>query len=97
MLKLLKLADWLESYAQSMELNVWTSTTIHKIDRNPDGKGWVVHVTRADGSSRDLNPKNVVFAHGFGGGVPNLPVYPGQASRFEHTLSNTRLINGHTG
>ncbi|EJD04564.1 FAD/NAD-binding domain-containing protein [Fomitiporia mediterranea MF3/22] len=72
-----KLADWLEFYANSMELNVWTSSTIENIQQNPSGKGWTVSVKRADGSIRVFNPRHIVFAHGFGGGVANLPKFPG--------------------
>ena len=63
-----------------MELNVWLSTTIEKIDESPDGKGWIIHVKRADGTTRALKPRSLIFAHGFGGGVPNMPHYPGQVS-----------------
>ncbi|KIM76995.1 hypothetical protein PILCRDRAFT_796588 [Piloderma croceum F 1598] len=72
-----KLADWLESYAQSLELNVWTSSVVLKASQDPSTRHWFVTVKRADGSERVLHPHHLVFAVGFGGGGPNMPVYPG--------------------
>jgi len=71
-----KLADWLESYAHTMELNIWLSTTIDSIKEVP-GKGWSVVVKRGDGTTRTFAPRHIVFAHGFGGGKANMPKYPG--------------------
>ncbi|KAI5122701.1 hypothetical protein M0805_009754 [Coniferiporia weirii] len=72
-----KLADWLESYAKSMELDIWLSSTIDKVEKDPSGKDWSVTVKRSDGSTRSFKPRHVIFAHGFGGGLPNMPSYPG--------------------
>ena len=73
----LQLADWLESYAKSMELNIWTNSTVEKLVPNPKQDGWSVIVKRGDGSTRTLKTGHVVFAHGFVGGVPKMPSYPG--------------------
>ncbi|KIM92256.1 hypothetical protein PILCRDRAFT_810309 [Piloderma croceum F 1598] len=72
-----KLADWLESYAQSLELNVWTSSVVLKASQDASTNHWSVTVKRVDGSERILHPHHLVFAVGLGGGVPNMPVYPG--------------------
>ncbi|KAL5534810.1 hypothetical protein ACEPAG_1274 [Sanghuangporus baumii] len=77
-----KLADWLESYAQTMELNVWTSATIEKLQKNQSGNDWSVAIKRSDGTTRTFKPRHVIFAHGFGGGVANIPQYPGM-DKFE--------------
>ena len=76
-----------------MELNIWNSSKIQKIERDSAGKGWVVKVTRADGSNRDLKPRHIVFAHGFGGGLPNMPQYPGQVSFWRHPIQVSRHDN----
>ena len=60
-----------------MEINVWTSTTIEKLVQNPNKDGWSVFVKRADGKTRTFKPGHVIFAHGIGGGLPNMPSYPG--------------------
>jgi len=78
----LKLADWLESYAHSLELNVWTSATVTSIERETgdSGKRWTVQVERQDGRKRVFKVDHVVLALGFSGGIPRIPDIPGQVS-----------------
>ncbi|KAM5344458.1 hypothetical protein ACJ41O_012994 [Fusarium nematophilum] len=71
-----KLADWLESYAHIMELNVWTGTTVEKADYDDKNKIWTVTVRRGDGSERTIKPRHVVFATGQSGD-PIIPSFPG--------------------
>jgi cation diffusion facilitator CzcD-associated flavoprotein CzcO len=73
------LADWLESYAKNMELNIWTSSTVTSATPD-DSKKWIVKVTRGDGRERTFKVNHVVFATGFGGGAINFPTFPGQES-----------------
>lgn len=72
-----KLGDWFESYASLMELNVWTRTTVSSATFSDNTKSWTIDVTRADGSSRTLRPKHVVFATGHAGEA-KIPSFPGQ-------------------
>ncbi|KAF9644022.1 FAD/NAD(P)-binding domain-containing protein [Thelephora ganbajun] len=62
-----KLADWLESYAKIMELNVWTSSTVTSAEKDASGV-WVVNLTQIlfDGTEtkRVLRPTHLVFALG---------------------------------
>ena len=78
----LKLADWLESYANSLELNVWTSATVTSIRREVGngGKRWSVLVEREGGQKRTFKVDHVVLALGIGGGIPRIPDIPGQVS-----------------
>ncbi|KAF9779781.1 hypothetical protein BJ322DRAFT_1012818 [Thelephora terrestris] len=73
-----KLADWLESYAKIMELNVWTSSTVTSAEKDPSG-GWIVNLTRIlpDGteSQRVLRPTHLVFATGLGSGSLVIPKF----------------------
>lgn len=75
-----QLADWLEFYAKAMELNVWTSANIEKLQKNQTTQDWTVAIKRSDGTTRTFKPRHVIFAHGFGGGVANMPEYPGLVS-----------------
>lgn len=77
---MMKLADWLESFANSMELNVWTSSTVEKLIQNPNKDGWTVIVKKADGTTRTFKPRHFVFALGLGGGLPNMPTFAGAVS-----------------
>ncbi|WP_104107732.1 NAD(P)/FAD-dependent oxidoreductase [Nocardioides sp. 616] len=72
-----KLADWLESYASTMELNVWTGTELVDSARQDESGEWTVTVKRADGSQRTVRPRHVVLATGVSGTEPNLPELPG--------------------
>ncbi|THV06487.1 FAD/NAD(P)-binding domain-containing protein [Dendrothele bispora CBS 962.96] len=70
-----KLGNFLESYADLLELNVWTSTPIERAEWIESTKSWNVLVNR-EGRSRKLNVRHLVFATGFGAGRPNMPMIP---------------------
>ncbi|KZL78372.1 flavin-binding monooxygenase [Colletotrichum incanum] len=74
-----KLADWLESYAKIMELNVWTSTKIEDANYDDLSKLWTTKLRRADGSVRTLRPRHIVLATGQAGD-PIVPTFRGQDS-----------------
>jgi putative flavoprotein involved in K+ transport len=70
-----KLANWFESYVESMELNFWTSTEFEG-GRYDDKQGrWSVTLRRGDGTRREMHPHHVVLATGVSG-IPNLPDIP---------------------
>ncbi|KAI0060236.1 FAD/NAD(P)-binding domain-containing protein [Artomyces pyxidatus] len=73
-----KLADWLESYANTLELNVWTSANTHSIIYDKKTQTWTLDVTRSGSEKRHLKSKFVIFAHGSGGGVPVTPNIKGK-------------------
>jgi cation diffusion facilitator CzcD-associated flavoprotein CzcO len=70
-----KLADWLEAYATSMELNVWTKTQFDQGHYDSDAYRWNVTVLR-DGVARTLRPAHLVLAIGVSG-TPRTPAIPG--------------------
>ena len=76
----LKLAGWLEFYADVLELNIWTSSTITSIRQDPQTSKWDVEIKRGDGTERKFTVNHVVFCTGLGSGVPNTPTYPGMVS-----------------
>ena len=77
----LKLGDWLEIYAQALEINVWTSAEVQKVNWCDENKVWTVTVVRQDtGETRVLKPKHVVFALGVGSGHPTMPSIPGMVT-----------------
>ncbi|KAF6806547.1 flavin-binding monooxygenase [Colletotrichum sojae] len=73
-----KLADWLESYATIMELNIWTSTTIEGASYDDATKTWTAQLRRGDGTVRTLRPRHIVLATGQAGD-PIAPTFPGQS------------------
>ncbi|PPQ85677.1 hypothetical protein CVT25_002128 [Psilocybe cyanescens] len=72
-----KLANWLEFYADSLELNVWTSANITETVQDPTTSKWKVTIKRQDGTERKFVVNHIVFCTGLSGSTPNTPVYPG--------------------
>ena len=71
-----KLADWFETYASAMELNVWTQTELLGATYDDASGQWTVAVRRADGEERTLHPSHVVLATG-ASGEPRVPEFDG--------------------
>ncbi|TFK20744.1 monooxygenase [Coprinopsis marcescibilis] len=81
-----KLANWLEHYADIMELNVWMSSTIEKIIQDSATGFWDITILRrkkkGDGSVREERRRfegihHVIMATGLGSGLPEIPSIPG--------------------
>jgi putative flavoprotein involved in K+ transport len=72
-----KFADWLENYANALDLNVWTGASVGEAGYDEAGGRWSVPVLKADGTERVLRPKHYVLATGLHG-EPLRPAYPGQ-------------------
>jgi cation diffusion facilitator CzcD-associated flavoprotein CzcO len=67
-----KLANWLESYVEAMEINFWTETSFDGAEYDEASKTWTARIHRADGTRRDLKPKHIVMATSVSG-TPNIP------------------------
>jgi putative flavoprotein involved in K+ transport len=70
-----KFAGWLATYAESMELNVWTETDFEGGTYDERTGRWSVRLRRADGTIREMHPRHVVMATGVSG-IPKLPDIP---------------------
>jgi cation diffusion facilitator CzcD-associated flavoprotein CzcO len=85
-----QLANWLEHYAEALELNVWTSSTTTSVSQDPNTNKWHVTVKRGqEGIERKFIVNHLVFATGVSG-LPNTPIYPGMVSFFsiENLIQN---------
>ncbi|TDO32992.1 putative flavoprotein involved in K+ transport [Paractinoplanes brasiliensis] len=71
-----KIADWFESYAAAMELNVWTSAEMTGSSYDEATGRWTLRVSRP-GGERVLHPRDVILATG-AAGEPNVPDVPGR-------------------
>ncbi|RBY82945.1 NAD(P)/FAD-dependent oxidoreductase [Geodermatophilus sp. TF02-6] len=71
-----KIADWLESYVNVMEIPYWGSTVARSASYDEQTQEWTVEVER-DGQPLTLRPKQLVLATGMSG-KPNVPRLPGQ-------------------
>lgn len=67
-----KWADWLESYATLMDINVWTGTEYVSGEYDEEDQVWTIRVRRGDGSIRELHPRHFFVA----GGMFGAPKYP---------------------
>ncbi|KAF8736700.1 hypothetical protein AX14_014110 [Amanita brunnescens Koide BX004] len=71
-----KLGNWLENYADALDLNYWTSTTVAKASQDSNNM-WHVTVQKGVDDIRTFVVKHLVFATGYWGGDPYIPQYPG--------------------
>ncbi len=71
-----KLANWFESYVESLELNFWTGTALESGSYDAAQKRWNVTLKRSDGSMRVMHPRHLIFATGVSS-IPYFPKLPG--------------------
>ena len=70
------LANWFETYVESLELNFWTGTEMTAA-RYDDAKGeWIVTLKKSDGTERILRPRHIIMGTG-ASGIPIMPDLPG--------------------
>ena len=71
-----KLANWFESYVESMELNFWSGTALVGGSYDDQRQQWNVTLQRTDGSTRVMHPRHLIFATGVSS-IPATPKLPG--------------------
>ena len=71
-----KLANWFESYVESLELNFWTSTELVSGAYDAAKKHWNVTLRLRDDSERVMHPRHLIFATGVSS-IPSIPKIPG--------------------
>ena len=67
-----KIANWLESYVDIMDVNFWTGTTFDGAEYDESSQRWTAQVRKADGATRTLRPRHIVLATSVSG-TPNIP------------------------
>jgi len=87
-------ADWLDSYAKLMNLNVWPSTEALGASFNEETRQWEVALRLADGTERTMRPKHVVLAVGGVGGRPRVPELPGLKDFHGEVLHSSSFATG---
>jgi len=71
-----KLANWFESYVESLELNFWTNTALESGSYDEAHQRWSVTFKKSDGSTRVMHPRHLIFATGVSS-IPYFPKLPG--------------------
>jgi cation diffusion facilitator CzcD-associated flavoprotein CzcO len=72
-----KIANWIESYVETMEIDFWTRTTFQGATWDPATQRWTAQLALdvADGVGRTLHPRHIVMATSVSG-TPKLPDIP---------------------
>jgi cation diffusion facilitator CzcD-associated flavoprotein CzcO len=70
-----KVANWIEAYVDTMDVNFWTDTVFEKAAYDEKCGSWTATVRRGDGTARVLRPKHIVMATSVSG-TPNIPNVP---------------------
>ncbi len=88
-----KLANWLESYVESMEINCWTGTTFLKAEYIETEQNWRASVERKGVGQIELRPNHVVMATGVSG-IPNVPTFEGIDNFTGRVLHSNEFVTG---
>ncbi len=70
------LGNWLEVYAQTMEINNWTNTELGSATYDASEARWTAVLRNNDGTERTVRPRHLIFANGLVG-KPSMPDLPG--------------------
>jgi cation diffusion facilitator CzcD-associated flavoprotein CzcO len=87
-----KIANWLESYVDIMEVDFWTRTAFDGADYDDTTQRWTARLTR-DGETRTLKPKHIVLATSVSG-TPNIPEIEGITNFGGEVLHSSRFKAG---
>ncbi|RYP51896.1 hypothetical protein DL768_002864 [Monosporascus sp. mg162] len=92
-----KIAEFLKSYAQMLELNVWNNTTLESSSWNDSKKEWTVVLKRRhrDGreETRTMHPKHIVQSTGHSG-KKNYPHFEGMENFKGDVLCHSSEFKG---
>jgi cation diffusion facilitator CzcD-associated flavoprotein CzcO len=89
-----KLANWFESYADAMELNIWTGTELKNGTFDDTTGRWEIALRRHDGSERTLRPRHLIFATGVSA-IPIRPDAPGLDDFAGTVMHSGQYTTGH--
>lgn len=70
------LGNWLEMYAEAMQLNCWSSTEFVSGTYDPASAKWTARLRQADGTERVMHPRHIILSNGTNG-IAHIPDVPG--------------------
>lgn len=77
----LKLADWLEFYARTLEIDVWNSSAVVSASRNKLDTSWTIRIDTGNGIVRTFDRvPHLIIAAGIGSDCIRPPSLPGDVS-----------------
>src|SRR6185503_4826212 len=87
-----RIANWLESYVDIMEVDFWTRCAFEGADYDEASQRWTARLTR-EGAARTLRPKHIVLATSVSG-TPSIPVIAGIDNFKGEVLHSSRFKAG---
>jgi len=87
------LGNWLEFYADAMEINCWTGTAFVSGEWSESEKCWTARLRRSDGTERIVRPRHIVFANGVSS-IPHIPDLPGLQDFAGEVVHSEGFTNG---
>ena len=87
-----KIANWLESYVDILEVDFWTRTSFDGADYDETTQRWTARLSR-EGTARTLRPKHIVLATSVSG-TPNIPDIDGIGNYEGEVLHSSRFAAG---
>lgn len=87
-----KIANWLESYVDILEVDFWTRTNFEGAEYDAASQRWTARLTR-EGNARTLRPKHIVLATSVSG-TPNIPAIEGIEHFKGPVLHSSRFAAG---
>ncbi len=87
-----KIANWLESYVDIMEVDFWTRTSFEGAEYDDATQRWRARIIR-EGTARTLRPKHIVLATSVSG-TPNIPGIEGIEDFKGQVLHSSRFAAG---
>jgi cation diffusion facilitator CzcD-associated flavoprotein CzcO len=85
------MANWLETYAEALEIDIWLSSMVSKATYSEKHSIWDVTVERAGKPERQFQVKHVVFATGLGEGKGATPDIKGREAFKGQVLHSMQL------
>ncbi|SDI90499.1 MULTISPECIES: flavin-containing monooxygenase [Bradyrhizobium] len=87
-----KVANWLESYVDILEVDFWTRTAFDGADYDEAAQRWTARLTH-EGAARTLRPKHIVLATSVSG-TPNIATIDGIENFKGPVLHSSRFAAG---
>lgn len=88
-----KLANYLENYVDSMEVDYWPRTDFQGARWDAQAGCWVARLALADGSIREMRPRHIVMATGVAA-RPNMPQIPTLEHFAGTVVHSSQFANG---
>ena len=70
------LGNWLELYAEAMQLNCWSNTEFTGGSHDKASGRWTARLRMADGTERTMHPRHIILSNGTNG-IAHMPDLPG--------------------